>query len=379
MLLKQWPNGKIKTSGLGFGCMRFKTNEGKVDEELAIRLLQKAYKKGINYFDTAIVYLDGQSEPVLGKAMKPFDRDSFYIASKYSLWSLTDPAELDHVIDRQLANLQTDYIDFYLLHAISKDRLQKIIDLKLIEVVKRWQQQGKIRYIGFSFHDDYETFMKMLDLYPWDFCQIQFNYVDKDIQQGMQGYQELIKRNIPIVVMEPLKGGSLAKFNETVEAKFKARSSDSMAKWAFRWVSSMPGVKVALSGMNEESQLDENLAIYQNFKKMTPEEFEFVEAMGQEFKRLEVVGCTKCRYCMPCPFGVYIPDNFEVINEHMMYKNDRAALWDYGYLESKKGDASACMNCQACLEKCPQHIDIPNRLIDVAKLMKEIRANDHRS
>jgi hypothetical protein len=354
--------------------MRFKTVDKKVDEELATKLLHEAYHRGVNYFDTAYVYLDGQSEPVLGRAMKDFDRSTFHIATKYSLWNLTDPEEISHVIDRQLANLQTDYIDFYLIHAVNNERMQKMLDLKLLDVVKKWKEQGKIRYIGFSFHDDYPIFKKMLDCYPWDFCQIQFNYVDKDIQQGLEGYRDLVNRNIPIIVMEPLKGGSLAHFNETIEKQFKAKSEDSMVKWAFRWVSSLPNVMVALSGMNEECQLQENLEIYDHFQEMTEEEYGFVEEMSKKFKELEVVGCTGCQYCMPCPFGVHIPDNFSIINEHSMYQNDRSARWNYGYLESLKGDASVCVACGACLEKCPQKIDIPNRLIDVANLMKEIRS-----
>jgi len=378
MLYRHWNTLSLRTSALGFGCMRFKTINGKVDEDLAISLLHQAYDRGINYFDTAYVYLDGQSEGVLGRAMKDFNRSSFHIATKYSLWNLTDPTEIIQVIDRQLANLQTNYIDFYLMHAVNKTRLQTMIDLGLMDVIKKWKDQGKIHYIGFSFHDDYSTFKQVLDLFPWDFCQIQFNYVDKDIQQGLQGYHDLVDRHIPIIVMEPLKGGSLAHFNETIEESFKTKNNDSMVKWAFRWVSSLPGVMVALSGMNERAQLEENLDIYDHFEEMTNDDYQFVEKMAAKFKKLEVVGCTKCGYCMPCPFGVQIPNNFSIINDHMMYKNDSSAEWSYGFLESKKGDASVCVACGACLTKCPQKIDIPNRLIDVQDLMKVIRTHDRR-
>lgn len=373
MEYRQWYERDIKTSLLGFGCMRFTTNEGIVDEEKAIRLLQYAYEHGVNYFDTARVYLNGQSEPTLGKALKNYRRESFYIATKFSQWNFKSLDEVEDLIDKQLADLQTDYIDFYLLHAMNKDRLNKAKEFDLLSLIKKWKEQGKIRNIGFSFHDQYQTFKSLLDMYPWDFCQIQFNYMDKDIQQGMQGYNDLLERKIPIIVMEPLKGGRLSKFNEAVESKLKLKSKDSLTKWAFRWVASQKGVMTALSGMNELSQLEENIEIFNNFSPMTADELELIEYVGEELRKLEVIGCTKCQYCMPCPAGVNIPANFEIVNEHQMYKNDGHAKWVYGMLKQSKADATACVYCKKCVPKCPQNINIPERMIDVMELMNTMK------
>ncbi len=373
MEYRKWEKKDITTSLLGFGCMRFTMKDGKIEEEKAQALIDEAYAKGINYFDTAIVYLDGQSEPFLGKALHQYKRDTFYIASKYSLWNLENEEEIAKVIDKQLTNLQTDYIDFYLLHAMNKERIEKIKKYHILDHVKNWEKEGKIRNIGFSFHDDFSAFSELIDLYNWDFCQIQFNYMDKDIQQGMEGYQILVDREIPIIVMEPLKGGSLVNFNPKVAKKFKAYNQDSNAKWAFRWVGSMPGVKVILSGMNEMSQLKENIEIFNSFKTLSPEEKKIVDDVAKELKELVAVGCTQCQYCMPCPAGVNIPGNFKVINNHMMYKNDQDALWYYEYLEKKDADSTICIKCGECLSKCPQHIDIPTELESVTVLIKEIR------
>jgi predicted aldo/keto reductase-like oxidoreductase len=352
--------------------MRFKTVDGMVDELKAETLIDKAYQSGINYFDTAMVYLDGQSEPILGKAIKKYDRSTLYIATKFSIWDFKDISEVENLVDKQLENLQTDYIDFYLLHAMNKNRLKKLKEFGILELIKKWKSEGKIRHIGFSFHDDYQTFKEVLDIYNWDFCQIQFNYMDKDIQQGLQGYKDLVDRKIPIIVMEPLKGGRLAHFNEKVENKLKEHNNDSMAKWAFRWVLSQKGVLTVLSGMNEMEQLVENIEIFSNFKAMSLNELEIIDKAAQTLNSLEVVGCTRCKYCMPCPAGVDIPGNFSIINEYSMYENKSNAQWSYNQLLLNKADASHCVSCRKCVSKCPQFIDIPNELIKVKEMMKEI-------
>lgn len=370
MELRKWYNKDIKTSALGFGCMRFKMKDGIVDEKLAHELIDYAYNHGVNYFDTAFVYLDGQSEPVLGSALKKYPRDAYYIATKFSIWDFKATSDIENLIDKQLASLQTEYIDFYLLHAMNKNRLQKMLDFGILDVVKRWKDEGKIRHIGFSFHDDQDTFMKLLDVFPWEFCQIQFNYIDKDIQQGMAGYQALVDRQIPIIVMEPLKGGKLSKFNDKVEATLKAYNDDSMTKWAFRWVASQPGVMTCLSGMNEMEQVVENIDIFSNLKPMNKEELTLVDDVCHKLKTLEIVGCTKCQYCMPCPFGVNIPRNFELINDYEMYQNKGSVKWILSMMKDNNADYSHCVKCRKCVSKCPQMINIPEELINVGKLVK---------
>lgn len=369
MKYNKWKKKDVSTSLLGFGCMRFKTTNGIVVQDLAERLIDYAYANGVNYFDTAKVYLDGQSEPTLGKSLKKYPRESYYIATKFSIWDFKNLSEVENMIDDQLASLDADYIDFYLLHAMNKSRLEKVLKYNILALLEKWKSEGKIRNIGFSFHDDANTFNKIVNMYNWDFCQIQFNYMDKDIQQGMEGYQLLIDKEIPIIVMEPLKGGKLAKFNGSVEKVLKSHNSDSMAKWAFRWVATQAGVHTTLSGMNSMEQLVENIEIYNNLKPLTLRETELIEEVGVKLRELEVVGCTKCGYCMPCPYGVNIPQNFSLINEFEMYENKDSFNWGLSFLEKNSADFSACVQCQECVSKCPQFINIPEDL----KLVKIIK------
>ena len=371
MKYNKWYEKDINTSLLGFGCMRFSTINGKVDEDKAISLIRHAYEAGVNYFDTAYVYLDKQSEPTLGKAISIYPRESYYLATKFSFWNLTDQNEIESMIDKQLENLKTDYIDFYLLHALSKDRFEHAKKYHILDIVKKWQSLGKIKHIGFSFHDDYDTFMQILDYYDWEFCQIQFNYMDYTIQQGPKGYLELVKRHIPIIVMEPLKGGKLCAFNKTIAKMFHDYSNDSLTKWALRWVASQKGVMTFLSGMNEEAQLEENLDIASNFIPLNEEESELVEKISVALRNVEAVGCTGCKYCMPCPKGVNIPRNLSLLNDYEMYQNLGSISWMYSMLKNNKSDASICVNCKACVSKCPQHIQIPDYLVKVRELVND--------
>lgn len=369
---RKWYGKDIYTSTLGFGCMRFKMKNGVVDYDLAESLIDYAYKNGVNYFDTAKVYLDGQSESVVGRALKKYPRDSYYIATKFSIWNFKSIEEVENMIDEQLRELQTDYIDFYLLHAMNKTRLQKVIDFNVLGLLEKWKAQGKIRNIGFSFHDDFDTFKKIFNLYKWDFAQIQFNYIDKDIQQGMEGYQMLVDAQIPIMVMEPLKGGKLTKFNDEVENIYKSVNNDSMATWAFRWVLSQKGIFTVLSGMNEMSQLEENIRIFNGFIPLNEKENNTISIATKKLKELEVVGCTKCQYCMPCPFGVNIPQNFAIVNEYSMYKNANEFKWHLNNLRKNNADFSKCVKCKKCVSKCPQFINIPEDLLLVEKVEREI-------
>lgn len=365
---RKWEKLGIETSLLGFGAMRLHTKDGKIDEEKALKLFDEAYYNGVNYFDTAIPYTNGLNESFVGKALKRYPRESFYLATKCSFSAFKTKEEFECIIDKQLANLQVDYIDFYLMHALNREDLKQMEEWQMMKTVSKWKEEGKIKHIGFSFHDDYDAFIDVLNYFDWEFCQIQLNYVDQNIQQGIKGYYELEKRGIPCLIMEPVKGGKLAKFTPEVEKMFKDYDKDaSVASYALRWVGSLPGVKVILSGMNEMEQVTDNLKTFKEFKKLEVEEYELIEKVMEAIKQLEKVPCTKCEYCMPCPMGVNIPGCFKSYNEYAMYNEKGSFLWTADVYEKGKKGPEMCVECGKCVKKCPQKIDIPTEL----KRMKE--------
>ena len=365
---RKWYDKDIETSLLGFGAMRLKTVNGEIDEELGFRLFDMAYNAGVNYFDTALPYTDRKNETFVGKALKRYPRESFYLASKFSLFCFNKAEEAKKSIDIQLENLQTNYIDFYLIHALNKNSFQRFKEWGLLETVLEWKKQGKIKHLGFSFHDDLNTFKEILNYYDgWEFVQIQLNYMDVDIQQGIEGYKILEEKKIPVVIMEPVKGGKLAAFNEEAAKPFKEYSDASLASWALRWVGTLPGVKVILSGMNDEQQVIDNLNTFNNFKPLNDDEQKRVAVVREMIKKATKVGCTACEYCMPCPAGVMIPRNFSIYNDYAMYKNIDYTSWRYEDIKNNNGGPDVCVECRMCVDKCPQHIDVPEKLKDMIK------------
>jgi len=360
MEFRKWYDKDIKTSLLGFGAMRLTTINGEIEEEKGFQLFDYAYENGVNYFDTAMPYTDGKNEIFVGKALKRYPRDTFYLASKLSYMNSRE--DILKLIDKQLENLQTDYIDMYLLHALNKDKVKRIKEFGVLEIVQKWKEEGKIRNIGFSFHDDYETFKEILDLYDWDFCQIQLNYMDTEIQQGIQGYHDLTERKIPVVIMEPIKGGKLASFNKDIEKSFKNHSDKSVASWALRWVGTLPGVKVILSGMNEMNQVKDNLDTFNDFRPLNQEEMNKVEEVKIALQSVIAVDCTNCRYCMPCTVEIDIPGNFKIFNSYAMYESEGDTKWQFNNLIKNSTHLADCIECGNCVIECPQHIDIPKEL-----------------
>ena len=369
---RKWYNKNMETSLLGFGAMRLSTINGEIDEKKGFELFDKAYYSGVNYFDTARPYTNGKNEAFVGKALKRYPRESFYLATKCSMFSMQTKEDFLGILDKQLETLQTDYVDCYLLHALNKNLLKKVKEWDVINEVVKWKKEGKIRYIGFSFHDDYDTFKEILDMYDWDFCQIQLNYMDQNIQQGIKGYYDLKERNIPVIIMEPLKGGKLSHFSSDVEKIFKDYDpNSSVSSWAMRWLGGLDGIKVILSGMNEMDQLEDNLKTFTDFKPLNETENKLVDEVVEAVKNRTKVGCTKCNYCMPCPAGVNIPGCFGVYNNYAMYNNEGEFKWNYKELINNQKDASVCVECGACVTKCPQGIDIPNVLKEVKMLADE--------
>ena len=350
----------IETSLLGFGCMRFPvTAEGRIDEEEAEKLLDTAIKGGVNYIDTAYPYHNKESEPFVGRVLQKYDRDSFYLATKLPVWLVKETGDVDRLFEEQLSRLRTDHIDFYLMHALDKERWEAMKKIGCIERLEQLKAQGKIRYLGFSFHDSYEVFEEILNYRDWDFCQIQLNYMDAGEQAGLKGYELTAKKQIPLVVMEPVKGGSLASFGEDITEKFKSQNEKaSIASYALRWVGSLPNVKVILSGMSTMEQVEDNLGTFSDFHPLTGEERQLVEEVVEILNSRVRNGCTGCRYCMPCPAGVNIPGCFKAWNTYHIYQNYNMVKHAWEVEIGEKGQAKNCVKCGKCEQACPQKLSI---------------------
>lgn len=366
----------VETSLLGFGCMRFPTTtEGKIDEARAEKMLDMTYEAGVNYFDTAYPYHDGASEPFVGKVLNKYDRDTYYLATKLPVWLLEKEEDVERIFNEQLERLQKDYVDFYLLHALDKERWEKIRELKVVETCEQLQKEGKIKNLGFSFHDDYDVFEEILTSRNWDFCQIQYNYMDTEEQAGDKGYALTEKLGVPLVIMEPIRGGSLAGFSEDIEDMFHALDKEkSIASYALRWVASHPNVKVVLSGMSTEEQAADNLKTFGDFKPLTEKEHETIDKVVQTLRSRVQNGCTGCAYCMPCPAGVNIPRNFKLWNQYHVYQKYEAVKFGWEGLAQKER-AESCIKCGKCETVCPQHLSIRENLERVQKDLEEARRN----
>lgn len=365
----------VSPSLLGFGCMRFPLNpDGSICESEAERMLDTAIKAGVTYIDTAYPYHNGDSEPFVGKVLKKYDRKSIFLATKLPMWDVNSLDDAKRIFHEQLERLQTEYIDFYLLHCLDKEKWEKTLKLELIPYMEELQKQGKIRFFGFSFHDDFETFKNILTYRNWDFCQIQYNYADTDIQAGDRGYDLAEELGIPMVIMEPVKGGSLASLPDEITAPFKDYNPEaSTASWALRWVASKPNVKVVLSGMSTPEQVADNLQTFQSFHPLSLKEKELVAEVARRIKQRTRNGCTGCAYCMPCPFGVNIPQNFHIWNELAMYGNKGKAKQAYFKDLTEKERADQCHECGKCEEVCPQGLSIRENLKEVSKEMETLK------
>lgn len=372
MEYRKMENLGISTSLLGFGCMRFPTNaDGSINEEEALAMIDRAYQAGVTYFDTAYPYHGGMSEVVTGKALARYPRDSYYLATKLPLWSVKALEDVERIFSEQLERLQKDHVDFYLMHALGKDRWQFAKELDVLGHCEKLRAEGKIRYLGFSFHDNYEAFEEIITSYKWDFCQIQLNYMDKDTQATLKGVELAEKLGIPIVVMEPVKGGSLANLpSEGINELFqKVRPGATASSWALRYAGSFDNVKVVLSGMSTMEQVEDNLSTFAGFEPLSDEEQAVIEKVSDALRSRVQNGCTGCRYCMPCPAGVDIPRCFGIWNQYHIYDNVNEARWNWKNGINEANKASNCVKCGKCEQACPQHIAIRE---DLARLQAEL-------
>ena len=352
-----------KASLLGFGCMRFPQKGNEIDEAEAEKMIDTAYAQGVNYFDTAYVYHDGKSENFTGRVLSKYRRDSYFLATKLPCWLVQSVEDAERLFQEQLDRLGTDYIDFYLLHSLGEESWNRMVELGILSFCEELRKAGKIRYFGFSFHDEYSVFENIASYRKWDFCQIQLNYIDTETQAGMKGYLLTEKLGIPLVIMEPIKGGSLANLPEDMVKIFaKVTPGASPASFALRFIASLPNVKVILSGMSTMEQLVENVSLFSPLSPLTDKERAAIEEVSAAIKSKVRNGCTNCRYCMPCPAGVDIPGNFALWNERAMLNNVGAIRWFWGISMQDKVKAKNCVGCGKCEELCPQGLSIRDDL-----------------
>ena len=360
-----------KASALGFGAMRLPVvgnDYGNINEPEAIRMMHYAFDHGVNYVDSAYVYHKGNSEVVIGKALKDGYREKLKVATKLPIWMVNSPADFDRFLNEQLKRLQIDKIDFYLLHDLNKIRWPKLRDLGVLKWAEGAITDGRIGYFGFSFHDKYDVFKEIIDAYNnWTFCQIQYNYMDEELQAGTRGLEYAHKKGLAVVVMEPIRGGRLARTPETVARLWAdAPVKRSPQEWALRWVWNHPEVTLALSGMSTMQQVIENVAYAEHSQphNLTADEMALIGRVRDTYLSLNQISCTGCQYCSPCPSGVEIPRVFEMYNEALIYNSaaDQRKIYSDPEKFRKEGLVDNCNKCEQCVEKCPQKLPIPELL-----------------
>lgn len=354
-------------SQLGYGCMRFTRKGSGIDYEKAEKEVLLAIEKGVNYFDTAYIY-PGNEECLGWILEKNHCRNKVNIATKLPQYLLRSATAIDKTFREELSRLRTDHIDYYLMHMFTDyTEWVRLQNLGIEQWIARQKEEGRIRYIGFSYHGDTEMFLKILDAYDWDFCQIQYNYLDEHTQAGRTGLQAAAKKGIPVIIMEPLRGGKLVNLPEQAKQVLASHGKGyTPAELGLRWLWNQPEVTCVLSGMNSEEMVSENIRIASDAEPghLTEEDMEIVAQIRQIIRQREKVGCTGCRYCMPCPKGVDIPGNFHYYNLMYMEKKSSARkefARNMG-LRKEPGFATQCVGCGLCEKHCPQHLPIRQKL-----------------
>jgi len=376
------PFGRLDWKGsiLGFGAMRLPVRDNKmadIDEPEVTRMVRYAIDHGVNYVDTAYPYHEGQSEPCIGRVLKDGYREKVKLATKMPTWFIMAPADFDRYLDEQLTRLQTDTIDFYLLHGLTRNFWPHLRDLGVLRWAEGAIADGRIGHLGFSFHDDFPSFKEIVDAYDnWTLAQIQYNYMDTNYQAGTEGLRYAAAKGIAVVIMEPLRGGQLTKEpppRNVAEVLAKAPKRRSPAEWALQWIWDQPEVSVVLSGMTAMEHVVENVACAERSagNALSSDEIKVVDQVREIYKNLSPIPCTDCQYCMPCPNGVLIPRIFELYNETFMYDDPRVPRFRYrgptGLKEEERADK--CTECGECVELCPQNIAIPEWLQKAHELL----------
>lgn len=361
---KPYKNTGLTLPMLGYGMMRLPVLKSarKIDYAAAEKLFDRAMKAGVNYFDTAYFYHSGASETCAGDLLSKYPRDSYMLASKMPVGFLKNAADLERIFNEQLKKCKTAYFDFYMLHALNASSWKKSQRLKVYDFLAQKKREGKIRKLGFSFHDTPEVLETIASAHPWDFAQIQLNYLDWELYRSKEQYEILTRKNIPVIVMEPLRGGALANLNKAANTILhNAAPGYSSASWAFRYAGSLPNVLITLSGMTKMEHLEDNIRTFSDFKPLNGKERKTLKTALEAYRKSLAVPCTDCRYCMPCPAEVEIPRIFGIYNQYKLSGNRYQFLNNYRAI-GEDGRASSCVACGKCLKNCPQKIDIPEQL-----------------
>lgn len=371
MQYREFGKTGVKVSPIGFGMMRLPSdNEGNVNEAEAIRIVREAIDNGLNYVDTAFNYHGGNSEKITGKALLDGYRDKVYLATKAPVWMFKGPEDFDSILEKQLSRLQTDHIDMYLLHSLNAISFEKkVLRYGVLDKIKAARDAGKIKYIGFSFHDKLDVFKKICDSFDWDFCQIQLNYIDTKYQAGLEGLKYAADKGLAVSIMEPLRGGYLANVPDAVQKVFDG-TGKSAVEWGLDYLWNRPEVSVVLSGMGSEEQIKQNIefASRSHAGMFSQADEKVIEKAQEIFASYDTIPCTGCSYCLPCPKGVGIPYNFVVYNNYQTNNNYEQEKERYKSWVTMFGkQASECVSCRTCESICPQHIKISDELKKVAE------------
>ena len=365
----------LKLSSLGMGCMRLPCNVKDFDNKSTEEMVNYAFKKGINYFDTAWGYHDGKSETVMGEILKNYPRESFYLADKFPGYDVNNLDKVEEIFEEQLRKCQVEYFDFYLIHNVCELNIDGYLDPKyrIYEYLLEQKKNGRIRHLGFSAHGNMDTMTRFLEAYSegMEFCQLQINWLDWEFQNAKEKVELVSSYNIPVWVMEPVRGGSLVNLKEPYIKKLNTlRQNVSNAQWAFRFVQTIPQVKLTLSGMSNFQQLKENIEIFETHSPLNPNEFETLLGFGRDMTNKKTLPCTSCKYCTAhCPMELDIPWLIELYNEHIYSEGGFIAPMALDALDGNKLP-SACIGCKACEAVCPQNIKISEMMTDFSEKLK---------
>lgn len=378
MLYRKFGETNEEVSTLGFGCMRFPTvdeDTKNIDEEKSIEMVRYAIDNGVNYIDTAYPYHGGMSELLVGKALQDGYREKVYLATKLPSWLIKTREDMDKYLNEQLEKLQTDYIDFYLVHALNKDFWSNLTNNGIFEFLDSAIKSGKIKYAGFSFHDKLDLYKEIVDSYNWTFTQIQYNYLDTDYQAGQEGLDYAADKGLAVVIMEPLRGGKLVN-NIPNDIKALWDTSDTKrtpVEWALKYIWDNPKVSTILSGMSTLDQVKENIELSNDGKEnsLNKNEKSLIKNVSESYKSKIKVDCTDCKYCMPCPSSVNIPRCFSIYNNGHMFNDVENAKKIYNKHMNDENKASACTECGKCEEACPQNIEIIDKLKEVVEVFEK--------